>query len=216
MAITEISGYPNARAADNAKNGGKAGNETRDYLSRLKEKYPDVNITVADFKNERQEDGYMFGCSGGNNVVISSDIIRKMASDPETAAKYEKIIEEAPEAARIIKDGLASYGSEMIACGTAVDKNGRVTYWSISRHKPREDEGKKISDKKSAAEKLKEKREKKKSEEAAKQKRLEKSETLEKLLKKFRDKAREIADGTFAVGGKNGGEEKGDQLDMRV
>ena len=30
----------------------------------LKERYPDVNITVADFKNGKQEDAYMLGSRG--------------------------------------------------------------------------------------------------------------------------------------------------------
>lgn len=212
MAISGVTGYTNTYAADKTKNTGKTGNDTQEYLSQLKAKYPNVNINVADFKNERQEDSYMFGCSGGNNVVISSNIIEKMASDPETAAKYEKIIEKAPEATKIMKDGIASYGNEMIACGTSIDKNGKVTYWSISRHKPQED-NKTVSNKKSVAEQVQEKREKKKAEEKAKQKRLEKAETMEKLLMKFRSKAHEIALGAIGRADEN---EKVAQLDMTV
>lgn len=215
MAISGVTGYTNTYAADKTKSTDKTGSDTQEYLSQLRAKYSNVNITVADFKNERQEDSYMFGCSGGNNVVISSNIIEKMASDSETAAKYEKIIEEAPEAARIIKDGLASYGAEMIACGTSIDKNGKVTYWSIGRHKPQEDNSM-VYNKKSIAEQVQEKRQKKKAEEAAKQKRLEKSETLEKLLKKFRDKANEIANGMLGNVEKNNTDEKGGQLDMTI
>lgn len=215
MAISGVTGYTNTYSAERTSGTGRSRGDTQEYLSQLRAKYSNVNITVADFKNERQEDSYMFGCSGGNNVVISSNIIEKMASDPETAAKYEKIIEEAPEATRIIKDGLASYGAEMIACGTSVDKNGKVTYWSIGRHKPQED-NKTISNKKTIAEQVQEKREKKKAEEAAKQKRLEKSETMEKLLMKFRNKAREIASGAVEKADGNSANEKGNRLDMTV
>lgn len=215
MAISGVTGYTNTYATDKTKNTAKSGSDTQEYLNQLKSKYPNVNITVADFKNERQEDSYMFGCSGGNNVVISSNIIEKMASDPETAAKYEKIIDEAPEATKIMKDGIASYGNEMIACGTSIDKNGKVTYWGISRHKPQED-SKTVSNKKSIAEQVQEKREKKKAEEAAKQKRLEKAENMEKLLMKFRNKAHEIASGAVGKAGENGVNEKGAQLDMTV
>ena len=95
-----------------------------------------MNITVADFKNGKQEDAYMFGSSGGNNIVIASNIIEQMASDPAAAAKYEKYIAEVPESAKIMKDGIEAHGNEMVACGTAIDKDGKVTYWSVSRHKP--------------------------------------------------------------------------------
>lgn len=142
---------------------------TQDYLKGLKEKYPDVNITVADFKNGKQEDCYMFGCSGGNNIVISSNIMEQMASDPAVAAKYERYIAEVPEAAGIMKDGIAAHGGEMLACGTAIDRDGKVTYWSIGRHKPPK-ETQSASYQKTLQEKLEEKRAKKKEEEALKRK----------------------------------------------
>ena len=130
----------------------------------------DVNITVADFKNEKQEDAYMYGSRGGNNIVIASAIIEKMAADSSTAAKYEKYIAEVPEAAEIMKDGIAAHGGEMVACGTAIDKDGKVTYWSISRHKqPKESQS--VSYKKILQEQLEEKRAKKKEEEKLKEKR---------------------------------------------
>ncbi len=215
MAISGVTGYTNTYAAEQTKSTGKTGSDTQEYLSQLKAKYPDVNITVADFKNEKQEDSYMFGCGKGNNVVISSNIIEKMASDPATAAKYEQIIADAPKTTEIIKEGLANYNSELIACGTAIDKNGKVTYWSIGRHKPQEN-SMAMSNKKSIGEQIQEKREKKKEAEAAKQKRLEKSETMEKLLQKFRDKANEIAMGTGVKAQDNGAEEKGSKLDLTV
>lgn len=215
MAISEVTGYTSTYAAVNKPQSGRGTGSTQEYISQIKAKYPDVNITVADFKSEKQEDSYMFGCGRGNNVVISSNIIEKMASDPETAAKYEQIIAEAPKATEIIKEGLAAYDSELIACGTAIDKNGRVTYWSIGRHKPQSDNTT-TSNKKSTQEQIKEKRAKKKEEEAAKQKRSEKAETMEKLLKKFRTKAHEIAAGTSVMPSKYSAEEKGNKLDMTV
>ena len=185
MAISGVTDYTNAYAADRANGSSTLNGDSQAYLNSLKEKYPDVNITVADFKNGKQEDAYMFGSSGGNNIVIASNIIEQMASDPAAAAKYEKYIAEVPESAKIMKDGIEAHGNEMVACGTAIDKNGKVTYWSISRHKPSK-ESQSVFYKKTLQEQLEEKRAKKKEEEALKEKRLEKAETLEKLLEKIR------------------------------
>ena len=99
MAVTGVNEYTNTYAASNsASTKGSSGlSETaQDYLSELRQKYSDVNITVADFSNLEQRKAYMFSCSGSNNIAISSNIIEKMASDPETAAKYEKVIAEVP------------------------------------------------------------------------------------------------------------------------
>ena len=55
------------------------------YLSDLKQKYSDVNITVADFNSEKQSDAYMLGSRGYNNVAISASVVERMATDPQTA-----------------------------------------------------------------------------------------------------------------------------------
>ena len=185
MAISGVTDYTNAYAADRANGSSTLNGDSRAYLNSLKEKYPDVNITVADFKNGKQEDAYMFGSSGGNNIVIASNIIEQMASDPAAAAKYEKYIAEVPESAKIMKDGIEAHGNEMVACGTAIDKNGKVTYWSISRHKPSK-ESQSVSYKKTLQEQLEEKRAKKKEEEALKEKKLAKAESVEKLTEQIK------------------------------
>ena len=185
MAISGVTDYTNAYAADRANGSSTLNGDSQAYLNSLKEKYPDVNITVADFKNGKQEDAYMFGSSGGNNIVIASNIIEQMASDPAAAAKYEKYIAEVPESAKIMKDGIEAHGNEMVACGTAIDKNGKVTYWSISRHKPSK-ESQSVSYKKTLQEQLEEKRAKKKEEEALKEKKLAKAESVEKLMEQIK------------------------------
>ena len=106
-----------------------------------------------------------------------------------------------------MKDGIEAHGNEMVACGTAIDKDGKVTYWSVSRHKPsKEDQS--VSYKKTMQEQLEEKRAKKKEEEALKEKRLEKAETLEKLLEKIRTGA--------GASVKIQEEGKGAQLDLTI
>lgn len=185
MAISGVTDYTNAYAADRANGSSGLSGEAQDYLRGLKEKYPDANVTVTDFKNGKQEDNYMFGCSGGNNVAISANIIEKMAKDPAAAAKYEKVIADAPKAAEEIKEGLAAHGAEMVAGGTVIDKDGKVSYWCIGKHEPPKDSPT-VSYKKQMQEQLEEKRAKKKEEETLKEKRLEKAETLEKLLEKIR------------------------------
>lgn len=77
----------------------------------------------------------MFSCSGGNNIAIFSSIIEKMAYDPAAAAKYEKVIADVPKAAEEIRKGVEATGSELLASGTVIDKNGKVSYWCIGKKK---------------------------------------------------------------------------------
>ncbi len=185
MAISGVTDYTNTYAAGRTNGNSGLSGEAQDYLSGLKEKYPDANVTVTDFKNGKQEDNYMFGCSGGNNVAISANIIEKMAKDPAAAAKYEKVIADAPKAAEEIKEGLAAHGAEMVAGGTVIDKDGKVSYWCIGKHEPPKDSPT-VSYKKQMQEQLEEKRAKKKEEEALKDKKLAKAESVEKLMEQIK------------------------------
>lgn len=151
---------------------------SKDYLNNLRQKYSDVNITVVDFKSEKQELNYMLGCSGGNNLAISQSVIDRMAKDLATAAKYEKVIADIPNAAKDIKERVESTpGSKLIASGVKIDKDGKVTYWSVSS-RTGEGPGTKEKMQKMLEEKRIEKRKQQKLE-AAKKEKLEEQERLE-------------------------------------
>ena len=64
MAISGVTDYTNTYAADRTNGNSSLNGDSQAYLNSLKEKYPDVNITVADFKNGKQEDAYMLESRG--------------------------------------------------------------------------------------------------------------------------------------------------------
>ena len=175
-----------------------ASQTTDEYLRALRQKYPNVNITVADFSNLKQRKAYMFSCSGGNNIAISSSVLEKMASNPAAAEKYEKTIAEVPELGERFKREIEAMGGEQIASGTVIDKDGNITYWGISRAKPVENPGTVYKEK--VQKQLEEKRAKKKEEEKNQEQKAEKiiikerqqeariaiAETKEELLNKFK------------------------------
>ena len=104
---------------------------TQDYLKSLKEKYPDVNITVGKGTTSKSFMNYMLGSTGTNNIYIEENILRKMASDPKVASKYEKVIGDVVKDGEECKKAIESLGHQCLACGTQIDRNGRVTYWSV-------------------------------------------------------------------------------------
>ncbi len=218
MAVTGVNEYTNTYAASNSANtkGSSGLSETaQDYLSELRQKYSDVNITVADFSNLEQRKAYMFSCSGSNNIAISSNIVEKMASDPAAAAKYEKVIAEVPGLGERFKKEIEAMGGEQIASGTVIDKNGKVTYWGISKAKPVENPGTVYKEK--VQKQLEEKRAKKKEEEKLKEKRLEQAETAEQLLEKLKTDSQTEAAGDSAVTATKIPEEgKGAQVDYTI
>ena len=106
MAISGVTDYTNTYAADRANGSSTLNGDSQAYLNSLKEKYPDVNITVADFKNGKQEDAYMLGSRGYNNIAVSSSIVREeWASRPGSGGKVmRKSLQKCPA----IRSGLRS------------------------------------------------------------------------------------------------------------
>lgn len=206
MEITNNYSSYQTNEVQNAYETKNSASQTADeYLSALRQKYSNVNITVADFSNLNQRKAYMFSCSGCNNIAISSSILEKMASDPAAAAKYEKVIAEVPDLGERFKKEVEATGGEQIACGTVIDKNGKVTYWGISKAKPVENPGTVYKEK--VQKQLKEKREEKLKQEKEKEKkdekikiqekqqetRIAKADSQEELLMKFRKNETEDA-----------------------
>jgi hypothetical protein len=185
MAISGVTDYTNTYAADRANGNSSLNGDSQAYLNSLKEKYPDVSITVADFKNGKQEDSYMLGSRGYNNIAVSSSIIEKMASDPAAAAKYEKIFAEMSGNSERVEKFAKENNQEILGAGAIIDKNGEVSYWMAGRSKNKiENPGTVYKEK--VQKQIAEKRAKKKEEEAIKEKKLAKAESVEKLMEQIK------------------------------
>ena len=181
MAISGVTDYTNTYAADRANGSSSLNGDSQAYLNSLKEKYPDVNITVADFKNGKQEDAYMLGSRGYNNIAVSSSIVEKMASDPAAAAKYEKVFAEMSGNSERIEKFARENNDEILGAGALIDKNGKVSYWMVGRSRDTmENPGTVYKEK--VQKQIAEKRAKKKEEENLKEKKLAKAESVEKLM----------------------------------
>ncbi len=207
MAISGVTDYTNAYAADRANGSSTLNGDSQAYLNSLKEKYPDVNITVADFKNGKQEDAYMLGSRGYNNIAVSSSIVEKMAEDPAAAAKYEKVFAEMSGNSERIEKFARENNDEILSAGALIDKNGKVSYWMVGRSRnTMENPGTVYKEK--VQKQIAEKRAKKKEEEALKEKKLAKAESVEKLMEQIKVGTSQPA--------KMQEEGKGAQLDLTI
>ena len=139
MALAGVSDYTNTYAVSknsyNAKGSNGLSGTAQSYLSDLKQKYSDVNITVADFSSEKQSDAYMLGSRGYNNVAISASVVERMATDPQAAAKYEEIVSSMSGNAERIEKFAQENNDEILGAGVVIDKNGKVSYWMVGRSK---------------------------------------------------------------------------------
>ena len=226
MAIAGVTDYTNTYAANrtsyNAKGSSGLSETAQSYLSDLKQKYSDVNITVADFNSEKQSDAYMLGSRGYNNVAISASVVERMATDPQTAEKYEKVVSDMSGNAERIEKFAQENNDEILGAGVVIDKNGKVSYWMVGRSKDTyENPGPLYKEK--VQKQLEEKRAKRKEEEKLKEKRIIKAETAEKLLEKRKngkamraDLKEELLDIGLDGHVRKITEEKGVQMDITV
>lgn len=181
MAITGVMNYQNAYTADKTNAKTSSAGSTQSYLKALQEKYPGVNITVADFNSEKQSDAYMLGSRGYNNIAVSPSILERMASDSATAAKYEKVFAEMSVNTERIEKFAKENDDEILGAGAIIDKNGKVSYWMVGRSKDTiENPGTIYKEK--IQKQIAEKRAKKKEEEKLQEKKLAKAESIEKLM----------------------------------
>ena len=226
MAIAGVTDYTNTYAANrtsyNAKGSSGLSETAQSYLSDLKQKYSDVNITVADFNSEKQSDAYMLGSRGYNNVAISASVVERMATDPQTAEKYEKVVSDMSRNAERIEKFAQENNDDILGAGVVIDKNGKVSYWMVGRSKDTyENPGTVYKEK--VQKQLEEKRAKRKEEEKLKEKRIIKAETAEKLLEKRKngkamraDLKEELLDIGLDGHVRKITEEKGVQMDITV
>ncbi len=212
MAITGVTDYTNTYVASKTSGSSGVSGSAQDYLNGLKEKYPDVNITVADFNSEKQSDAYMLGTRGYNNIAVSSGIIEKMASDPAAAAKYEKVFAEMSGNAERVEKFAQENNDEILGAGAVIDKNGKVSYWMVGRSKDKmENPGTVYKEK--IQKQIAEKRAKRKEEEALKEKKLAKAESLEKMMEKMNAKQIETETSQSVKVQEDG---KGMQMDLSI
>ncbi len=211
MAITGVTDYTNTYAAGRV-NESSTTSSTQNYLKEMKEKYPGVNITVADFNSEKQSDAYMLGSRGYNNIAVSSSIIEKMASDPAAATKYEKVFVEMSGNAERVEKFARENNDEILGAGAVIDKNGKISYWMVGRSKDKmENPGTVYKEK--IQKQIAKKRAKRKEEEEFQEKKLAKAESLEKMLEKMKAKQIETETSQSVKVQEDG---KGMQMDLSI
>lgn len=212
MAMTGVTDYTNTYVASKTSGSSGVSGSAQDYLNGWKEKYPDVNITVADFNSEKQSDAYMLGTRGYNNIAVSSSIIEKMASDPAAAAKYEKVFAEMSGNAERVEKFAQENNDEILGAGAVIDKNGKVSYWMVGRSKDKMGNPGTVY-KEKIQKQIAEKRVKRKEEEALKEKKLAKAESLEKMMEKMKAKQIETETSQSVKVQEDG---KGMQMDLSI
>ncbi|MBO6229880.1 MAG: hypothetical protein J6O50_04875 [Ruminiclostridium sp.] len=97
------------------------------YLEKLKKKYGSMDFIIQDYSTDEEADKLLEKGKGEYNVLITPDLLEKMADDEDTAAEYEAMIDKSVEAIDGVKTGLGEDADMVSRYGVTFDGNGNMS-----------------------------------------------------------------------------------------
>ena len=152
----------------------------KEYLSKLKERFGNMDITIADVDSDEEAAKIMSQGTKSFSVLMDSKTLEEMAANETVAAEYENLIADSANELTALKDSANEQGVAVKAVGMKLNDDGSKTYYSIIEDslsyydkelkKQEEKKEAKLEKKKEAEEKEKQKEERKEELELADQK----------------------------------------------
>ena len=112
--------------AVNEKTSGLSENAKK-YLEKLKKKYGNMDFIIADYSSDEEADRLLSKGKGEYNVLITPDLLEKMAADGSAAKEYEGLIESSVADINSIKEGLGDDADMVKSFGVTIDASGTVS-----------------------------------------------------------------------------------------
>lgn len=169
----------------------KLSSKAQDYLKKLKEKYDMADIMIADYSTDGEAQAYMAGAKKDYAIVITPDLLEKMATDEEAQSKYEGILDKAMGDMTTIKEQLGDDAEKVSGVGMTIDGDGNVTYFAmLDEQRVKDSERLEAQKEKRAEEKKAEKKEEtknKQEERLTKKTKTLKADSIEELIDKIRN-----------------------------
>lgn len=105
--------------------------EAKEYLATLQKKYPGYSFMVADYETDEEASRLLSQGRGEINVLITPDLLEKMATDADERAKYEGVISGAAEQFAKIESNLSENGKSIIEkLGFTVNADGTTNFFA--------------------------------------------------------------------------------------
>lgn len=124
---TESSEYK-ALDSNGIQEGVQLSDAAKDLLSELREKYGNMDIAVAEWSTDEEQDYYASLSDKDYSVLINPELLEKMATDPAAREKYESILSGAGEKFDTIKEELGEDADKIESFSITLDKDGNVSY----------------------------------------------------------------------------------------
>lgn len=120
----------------------KLSDKAKSYLNELSKKYPGYAFMIADYENDEEASRILSEGRGEINVLITPDLLEKMATDEATRAKYEGIIDGAADQFAEIRDNLTEGGKAIVErLGITVNSDGTTSIYAFLKKSITGDDG---------------------------------------------------------------------------
>ncbi len=106
------------KLSDNAKN----------LLEELRKKYGNMDISVAEWSTDEEQDYYAGLTDKDYSVLINPELLEKMAADDSVREQYESVLGNAGKASETLKEELGEDVDKIKSFSITMDADGKVTY----------------------------------------------------------------------------------------
>lgn len=100
----------------------------RNLLKELQKKYSNMEISVANWSSDEEQDYYASKCSKDYSVLIAPEALEKMAVDESVRQQYESILDGAGENSEKLQSELGDDIKKIGSFSITIDKDGKVSY----------------------------------------------------------------------------------------
>lgn len=175
--------------ADGIQEGIELSDAAKELLKELREKYQNMEISVAKWSTDEEQDYYARNCQKDYSVLIDPKALEKMAADESVRAEYEAVLDQAGENSEALKEGLGEDIDKIESFQITIDADGKVSF-AVQLIKDFEERNAKRAEKSSEEqreEKIEEKRAKEREEEKERLERIS-ADSIEELIEKIKNK----------------------------
>ncbi len=100
----------------------------KSLLEELRAKYGNMDIMVANWSTDEEQDYYARNCTKDYSVLIAPEALEEMAADAEVRAEYEAVLDQVGEQSAALKEELGEDYDRIASFQVTIDKDGAVSY----------------------------------------------------------------------------------------
>ncbi len=108
----------------------KLSDRAKKLLDELKEKYSNMDFSVASYSTEEEAQRYLRQGTKEYSVLIDPETLEAMAADAEVCKKYEDILAGAGDKLEELKEKLGEDADKVQHFGIVIDQTGTVSYFA--------------------------------------------------------------------------------------